>query len=82
MLSNLISIQTWIWLKESRPLIHLEKIEDVRELLVDHDVNGVDDQGDTPLIIAVKKGSYISSCNINIKHYSYLWKLTKLNKRI
>lgn len=38
-------------------LLNLEKIEDVRKLLVDHDVNGVNNQGDTPLIIAVKEGS-------------------------
>lgn len=36
--------------------LHSEKIEDVRKLLVDHDVNGVNNEGDTPLIIAVKKG--------------------------
>lgn len=38
---------------------HLENIENVRKLLVDHDVNGVNNGGDTPLIIAAKKGSYV-----------------------
>lgn len=38
-------------------MFNLEKFEDVRKLLVDHDVNGVNNQGDTPLIVAVKKGN-------------------------
>lgn len=37
---------------------HLENIDDVQKLLIDHDINGVNNEGDTPLIIAVKKGSY------------------------
>lgn len=37
-------------------LFHLGNIDEVQKLLTDHDVNGVNNNGDTPLIIAVEKG--------------------------
>lgn len=52
---------TWISL-ELIPINYSQNlgiIENVRELLIDHNVNGVNNQGDTPLIIAVRNGSYI-----------------------